>query len=67
MIQTVIMCVKSQAIESCLTPERNAHALATGREILAGDDYTLERQGGISLITSNRQTSREGRLKVRWK
>jgi hypothetical protein len=61
------MCVESQAIEFRLTRERNAHALETGREILAGDDYTQERQGGISLIASNRQTSSEGRLKVRWK
>ncbi|HET9493198.1 MAG TPA: beta-galactosidase [Chloroflexia bacterium] len=59
--------VESQAIEFRLTRERNALALETGREILAGDDYTVERQGDITFVTSNRQTSREGRLKVRWR
>jgi beta-galactosidase len=59
--------VENQAIEFRLTRERNALALETGREILAGDDYTVERQGGITLITSNRQTSREERLRVWWK
>jgi hypothetical protein len=67
MIQTVIMCVESQAIDFRLTRERNTHALPTGREILAGDDYAVERQGGTTLITLNMQTSREGRPKVRWR
>jgi beta-galactosidase len=59
--------VGRNAIEFRLTQPQDVIAIETERQIAPSEDYSLERQGAMTLITSRKHAAIDNRLTVRWR
>jgi beta-galactosidase len=59
--------VEEGAIEFRLTQPQDVIAIETEREIEESSDYSIEKQGAVRLVTSNKHAWVDDRLRVSWR